>query len=298
MKEITVLSLFDGISCGQIALERAGIKVNRYFASEIDSNAIKVTQKNYPSTIQIGDVTKVHYKNGVLHTENGNYETSIDVVIGGSPCQGFSFAGKQLNFDDPRSKLFFEYARILKEVNPKYFLLENVTMKKEYEDVITENIGVKPILLNSTLTSAAVRRRLYWSNIPNITEPDDKHISFGDVREHGVSQMNMYYSDKAMNWIHNHEKRTGKTLRIIKDTDKMQMLEATMYKKYSSQRFFGIEDTHGLRYITPLECERCMNIFDSYTSCCSDTQRYKQLGNGWDVGMVTHIFGFMKKDME
>jgi len=135
---MNVLSLFDGISCGQVALERCGIKYNNYFASEIDKHAIAITQYKYPNTIQIGNVCKISFKNGILYTEKDNFNIDkIDLIIGGSPCQGFSFAGKQLNFDDSRSKLFFEYVRLLKECNPKWFLLENVKMliclhNKEY----------------------------------------------------------------------------------------------------------------------------------------------------------------------
>src|SRR5690606_18870286 len=169
-KGINVLSLFDGMSCGQIALERAGIKVNNYFASEIDKHAIKVTQHNYPNTIQLGDVTQV----------KGEDLPKIDLLIGGSPCQGFSFAGKQLNFEDPRSKLFFEFVRLLKECNPKYFLLENVVMKKEFEQVITEHLGVEPIKINSALVSAQNRERLYWANFP-IEQPKDKGIKLIDI---------------------------------------------------------------------------------------------------------------------
>ena len=133
---MNVLSLFDGISCGQIALERAGIKIDNYYSSEIDNNAIKVTQHNYPDTIQIGDITKIKYKGDKLYTEKGIYEDKIDLLIGGSPCQGFSNAGKMLNFKDERSMLFFEYVRLLNEVKPKYFLLENVKMKKEWQESI------------------------------------------------------------------------------------------------------------------------------------------------------------------
>lgn len=170
-EEINVLSLFDGMSCGQIALERAGIKVNNYFASEIDKYAIQVSKDNYPNTKYIGDVTKV----------NGTDLPKIDLLIGGSPCQGFSFAGKQLNFDDPRSKLFFEFVRLQNECNPKYFLLENVKMKKEYQDVITEHLGVEPIEINSNLLSAQNRKRIYWTNIPGVTIPNDKGILLKDI---------------------------------------------------------------------------------------------------------------------
>lgn len=289
MEKINVLSLFDGISCGHIALDKAGIPINKYYASEIDKYAIKVTNKNYPETINLGDVTTV---NGELFTEK------IDLLIGGSPCQGFSQAGKMKNFDDPRSKLFWEYVRILQEVKPKYFLLENVVMKQEWQDIISEALGVKPIMIDSSLTSAATRKRLYWTNIPGVGQPEDLGITFGGIRERNVSEGSIYYTDKGLDWIRRHEKRTGKTLRIIGDSDKMQMLEASMYKKYSSQRFFGIDDTHGLRYITVTECERCMNVPDGYTDCCSNTQRYKQLGNGWEVNTITHIFRTLKNVLE
>ena len=289
MEKINVLSLFDGISCGHIALDKAGISINKYYASEIDKYAIKVTNKNYPETINLGDITTV---SGELFTEK------IDLLIGGSPCQGFSQAGKMKNFDDPRSKLFWEYVRILHEVKPKYFLLENVVMKQEWQDIISEALGVKPIMIDSSLTSAATRKRLYWTNIPGVGQPEDLGITFGDIRERDVQEGSIYYTDKGIDWIRRHEKRTGKTLRIIGDSDKMQMLEASMYKKYSSQRFFGIEDTHGLRYITVTECERCMNVPDGYTDCCSNTQRYKQLGNGWEVNTITHIFRILKNVLE
>ena len=148
---MNVLSLFDGMSCGQIALTQLGFKVDNYFASEIDKDAMKIAKKNFPNINHIGDVTKV----------KGSELPKIDLLMGGSPCQGFSFAGKQLNFNDPRSALFFEFVRLLKETNPKYFLLENVRMKKESEDVISEYLGCKPIEINSNLVSAQNRKRLY-----------------------------------------------------------------------------------------------------------------------------------------
>jgi DNA-cytosine methyltransferase len=168
---VNVLSLFDGISCGQVALERAGVKACNYYASEIDKYATQITQKNYPDTIQLGDVAE--WRSWVL--------PEIDILIGGSPCQGFSFAGKQLAFDDPRSKLFFEFVNILKVVKPKYFLLENVKMKKEFQNIISEYLGVEAIEINSALVSAQNRKRLYWTNIPNVTHPEDKGIFLKDV---------------------------------------------------------------------------------------------------------------------
>ena len=171
MEGINVISLFDGSSGGQIALNRCRIKVNNYYASEVDKYAIQITQKNFPNTIQLGDVTKLSTRD----------LEPIDLLIGGSPCQGFSFAGKQLNFDDPRSALFFEYVRILRELRPKYFLLENVKMKQEYQDIISEYLGVEPIEINSALVSAQNRKRLYWTNIPNIEQPEDKGIMLKDI---------------------------------------------------------------------------------------------------------------------
>ena len=168
---INVLSLFDGMSCGQIALNKLGIKVSKYYAAEIEKAPMKVTQHNYPDTIQVGDVTKL----------KGEDFPQIDLLIGGSPCQGFSFAGKQLNFEDPRSILFFEFVRLLDECKPKYFLLENVKMKKEWQDVISNLLGVQPIRINSSKFIAAKRDRLYWTNIPNITEPINKEISFDNI---------------------------------------------------------------------------------------------------------------------
>ena len=170
---MNILSLFDGMSCGRLALDRLGIKVDKYYASEIDKYAIEVSSANYPDIIQIGDVCDV----------KGEDYPDIDLVMAGSPCQGFSFAGNQLAFDDPRSALFFEFVRILKEVKPKYFLLENVKMKKEFLDVISEQVGVEPILINSALVSAQNRLRYYWTNIPGVEQPEDRGIVLRDILE-------------------------------------------------------------------------------------------------------------------
>ena len=170
---MNVLSLFDGMSCGQIALNKLGIKYDNYFASEIDKYAIQVTQKNYPNTKQLGDVTKIDL----------NSLPKIDLLIGGSPCQRFSFAGKQLNFKDPRSKLFYEFVKAKDKLNPKYFLLENVRMKKECQDIISSYLGCEPIKINSSLVSAQNRVRLYWTNIPDIQQPEDKGITLSDILE-------------------------------------------------------------------------------------------------------------------
>lgn len=208
-----VLSLFDGISCGQVALERCGISVEKYFASETDKYAIATTMKNHPQTIHLGDVT--NWREWDL--------PQIDLLIGGSPCQGFSFAGKQLNFDDPRSKLFFDYADVLKAVQPKYFLLENVRMKKEYQDIISEYLGVEPILINSDLVSAQNRKRLYWTNIPGITQPKDKGIFLKDI----VHEAEFY---TVIN--------QGKDLQ--KPIEKAHTLMARDYKGFGNQAMTGV----------------------------------------------------------
>jgi len=174
MKPKVVLSLFDGMSCGQIALNRLGIPIKKYYASEIDPYPIKVTQANYPDTVQLGDVRDISLE---------SLPEKPDIILAGSPCTGFSFAGKRLAFDDPQSVLFFEFVRLLKEIKPKWFLLENVKMKKEYLNVITEHVGVEPILLNSALVSAQNRWRYYWTNIPGINEPKDRGIVLRDILE-------------------------------------------------------------------------------------------------------------------
>ena len=179
---IKVLSLFDGMSCGQIALDQLGIEVDTYYASEIDKYAIEITQKNFPKTIQVGDITKLDPKDFA----------DVDLIMGGSPCQGFSFAGKQLAFDDPRSALFFEFIRMLKAIKPKYFLLENVRMKKEFLDIISQQVsecypeitfGIQPILINSSSVSAQSRQRYYWTNISNIKQPEERGIVLRDILE-------------------------------------------------------------------------------------------------------------------
>jgi len=183
---IKVCSLFDGCSGTQMALKNLGVEVDQYFSSEIDKYAMQVTQKNFPETIQLGDITDI----------KGKDLPKIDLIVGGSPCQGFSFAGKQKAFKDERSALFFEFIRLLKEIKPKYFLLENVVMKKEFQQVITDEVskiypqssngslfGIEPIMINSAKLSAQNRKRLYWTNIPNVEQPEDLGIVLKDVLE-------------------------------------------------------------------------------------------------------------------
>jgi len=300
---INVLSLFDGISCGQVALERAGIKVNKYFASEIDKHAIKVTQSNYPKTIQIGDVTQV----------KGADLPKIDLLIGGSPCQGFSFAGKQLNFDDPRSKLFFEFVRLIKEVKPKYWLLENVVMKQEYQDVISQHLGVEPVKLNSALTSAQNRVRLYWANF-EITEPTDQGIKLEDILEDtemiGPSAIRGRRLNKATILGRRLDER-GKRQDYDKSVPITQCLEVRATNRDKSNCLTTVAKDTVLttmevgrhpdafnrklpfRNYTKIERCRLMNLPDNYCDEISDNQTVKVTGNGWEVGMVTHIFNQM-----
>ena len=238
---INVLSLFDGMSCGQIAIKNLGITVDNYFACEIDKHAIQVTQHNFPNTIQLGDVTKVSAKD----------LPRIDLLIGGSPCQGFSFAGKQLAFDDPRSKLFFEFVRLKNECNPTYFMLENVKMKKEFELIISQYLGVAPIEINSALLSAQNRVRLYWTNIANepyglfgdmqcmIPQPNDKGILLRDILETDVSEK-YYLSDKMLKWLSKHSEKRGTEFKQLDGNQKASCLTTTEAKQNLSNDYICV----------------------------------------------------------
>jgi len=384
---MNVLSLFDGMSCGQLALQRIGAKVNNYFASEIDPYAIKIAKKNFPNMVHVGDVTNVMKGIPIDKVKDDclleMMATEIDLILAGSPCQGFSFAGKQLNFDDPRSKLFFEFIRIVDNINKRKaqlgkpqvkFLLENVRMKKESQDVITKALGVEPILINSALVSAQNRNRLYWTNIPNVTQPQDKGIVLSDILEDlPFDEPPNYLKGKWCGRVR------GDLVKSV-DDDKAHCLTASMWKGqiptfvkskkpiqvgvasdikgydiikrvYSPQgksptlttmqgghrepkvaigRIVNRRlDENGTRKddqlqlpftrqlevsadtksnclttvqkdnvvvsenlyrkLTPLECERLQTLPDNYTEGVSKTQRYKMIGNGWTVDVITHI---------
>lgn len=236
---MNVLSLFDGMSCGQIALTQLGFKIDNYFASEIDKDAMKIAKKNFPNTHHIGDVTKV----------KGSDLPKIDLLIGGSPCQGFSFAGKQLNFDDPRSALFFEFVRLLKETNPKYFLLENVRMKKESENVISEYLGVNPIEINSNLVSAQNRKRLYWTNIPNVILPEDKGILLKDILEPVVDEK-YNLSDSKIDRVLNTQRGKGFFYEADKH-DKIGTLIAGYHKVPTDGAYIAFEKIYTEPYYKP-----------------------------------------------
>ncbi len=308
---MNILSLFDGISCGRVALERAGIKVDKYYASEIDKYAIKISEKNYPDIIHLGDVN--NWKEWNL--------PKIDLIMGGSPCQGFSRAGKGLNFEDPRSKLFFEFVNILNFYKPKYFLLENVLMKKESVDVITEYLGVEPVMINSSLVSAQNRKRLYWANF-EITQPEDKGIFIKDILESDVKPIvlhNLYggfketkprvFTEKSPTIrtsaggghipsavkVGNLYEKGGQNGVIYSTEGKSPSLVAgtgITGRKISSGNSpkMYISQNKAWRRLSPVECERLQTLPDNYTEGVSDTQRYKGIGNGWTVDVIAHIF--------
>ena len=314
---MNVLSLFDGISCGQIALNRAGVKYENYFASEIDKNSIKVTQKNYPNTIQLGSVEKIDISK----------LPKIDILIGGSPCQGFSVAGKQLNFDDPRSKLFFDFIKIKNKIKPKYFFLENVKMRKEFQDIITEYIGVEPIEINSELVSAQHRRRLYWTNI-QFDIPEDKNINLKDILDNEVNEgIKVKFNEngvckiQAMNkkdvileekfqppyTIYETRTEEGKKARreIRKLTGRDSTPRGVKHKEYrvnqkskanclvtvQSELNKIVDDNYNYRYLTRNELCRLQNVPENYFSDdISDNLVRKMLGNGWTVDIIAHIF--------
>ena len=288
-----VLSLFDGMSCGQIALNQLGFKVEKYFASEIKPHAIKCTQHNFPDTIQIGNVCKVSYKDGILTTENGDFEVGkIDLLMGGSPCQGFSRAGKELNFNDERSKLFFEYDRILKEVNPTYFLLENVKMKTEYADIITEHLGVNPILINSRLVSAQDRKRLYWTNIKGVEQPKDKNISFQDIAPGwfcGCMRGRRVLNNRRCDYNKNVPIEQYIEIRKDNKTNCLTTVTKDNVAVRTKQRFIKRTEIE-YRYLTPNEYELLQTVPIDYTAGISDSARRTMLGEGWTVEVIKHIF--------
>jgi DNA-cytosine methyltransferase len=321
---MNVLSLFDGMSCGQIALEKLGIPIKNYFAAEIDKYAMQVAKSNYPDMAHLGDVQNIK-TSGTHLMDEFDCGHKIDLLIGGSPCQGFSFAGKQLNFDDPRSQLFFEYVRLLKALKPKYFLMENVKMKKESMDIITEYLGVEPIEINSNLVSAQNRKRLYWTNIPMDGLPEDKGIMLKDILE-PVEQIDdaYYYSDKSIaymergndKWQQAGARRADRYTQTP-DTKKAFTITANFHKGVPYNYFDDVRDkskcvrsggrgsydrhewdsvdTHHIRKLTVTECERLQTVPDGYTCGVSNTQRYKMLGNGWTVDVVKHIFEGLKE---
>jgi DNA (cytosine-5)-methyltransferase 3A len=314
---MNVLSLFDGMSCGQQALERSGFKVEKYFASEIDKYAIQVTMANYPDTIQLGSVVNV----------NGNDLPKIDLLIGGSPCQSFSFAGKRNGMSTVdeveiltlehylqlkeegyefvgQSYLFWEYMRLLNECRAKnpniYFLLENVEMGEKWEMVLSKAIGLRGIHINSALVSAQNRKRIYWTNIglqpaglfgdleSIIQQPKDQGIFLKNILENDVNEK-YFISQKGIDYINRNERNIAFQMN---QNDKKSGCVVAMYK--AGIPYNQINISNKLRRLTPIECERLQTVKDNYTNYVSDSQRYKMIGNGWTVDVISHIFSYLK----
>ena len=297
---MNVLSMFDGMSCGQIALNRLGIPYKKYYAAELDKYAIQVTQANFPDTVQLGDVTSQAFMNWVNAMAD---KGGIDLLIGGSPCQGFSFAGKRLNFDDPRSKLFWVFVKVLKKLKPKYFMLENVRMKKESLDIITEALGVEPIFINSSLVSAQNRQRYYWTNIPVDGLPNDRGIKLKDILEpvepckfkggnlktyFEKHRQQLVFSKDGLCHVGDADIRGNQTVKRVYHPDGKAPTLTTMGGGHREPKV--LTSPISWRKLTPLECERLQTVPDGYTDHVSNTQRYRMLGNGWTVDVVAHIF--------
>lgn len=365
-----VLSLFDGISCARVALERLGIKIDKYYASEVDKYAIQIAQKNFPDTIQVGDITKLHYdyKTKYLIMNNSVLIATpdeIDLMIGGSPCQDLSIAKKnRQGLKGERSGLFFEYVRLLKEVKPKYFILENVaSMPKEAKEQISEMLGVEPIMINASLVSAQNRKRLFWTNIKGITQPEDRGIFLKDILQNGETEdlksyaidANYYkgfnsgsqggvsslYKGKRQSirigqlkdgrqWdrVYNPEGKsvtlngngggggantglylvvpeaTKKGFAIANDGDSVDFSFPTSKtrrgrvgnkaKNIMTTQNIGVFTKGTIRKLTPIECERLQSLSDNYTEGVSNTQRYRALGNAFNVEVIKHILSFIE----
>lgn len=287
-----VLSLFDGIACGRVALDRAGIKVDKYYASEIEDSPIAVAKHNFPEIIELGDIN--NWRDWDIDFGD------IDLVIGGSPCQGFSNAGNRLNFEDPRSKLFFVFAEILNYVkikNPKVkFLLENVKMKQEWVDVISSYLGVSCIAINSNLVSAQNRPRLYWTNIDVWKLPDNKGIKIKDIVENADVE-NVYNEFKEFtNFYTVPRAKDGKLIngsynRVWKVDSHCGALSVCNIPRIGYNVFGKIY----ARKLTVTEAEKLQTLPLGYTSCIKESERFKCIGNGWTVDVIAHIFSFLKK---
>ncbi len=312
-----VISAFDGMACGRQSLHENNQHVDEYFSLEIDKYAMSIASRNHPRIKQMGDITV---------DLTSRLPATPDLLMGGSPCQGFSKAGKQLNFDDPRSKLFFNFVDLLNDSNPTYFLLENVYMKQEWQDVISKELGVQPIVINSKLVSAQNRKRLYWTNIPGVTQPEDervmlKDIVFQDATKPTVCMHNLYggfgetkhrvfidksptirtaaggghipsllLSDKALAYM-DKEVKGGRTHWDFKHhsdaaNDKSATVVANFFKGVP---YSVLKDEDCIRHFHPVECERLQTLPDNYTYGVSKTQRLKMIGNGWNVKTIRHI---------
>lgn len=286
---MNVLSLFDGMSCGQIAATKAGLNFKKYYASEIEPHSIKVTMKNYPNTIQLGDVTK--WREWEL--------SNIDLLIGGSPCQSLSIVQSKTRQNlDGKSKLFFEFVDVLNYVKPKWFLFENVeSMNQESMDAISELLGCNPILINSNCFSAQDRPRLYWTNIPvDVSDIKECDLKLSDILEENVDKT--YFYDYLLENI-DLSKQVCATM-IYKNHDMHKRIFNPEFKCHTLTTCGGgntqkkVYVNGKARKLTPLEYERLQTVPDNYTDCVAKTHRYNMLGNGWTVDVIAHILSFIK----
>ena len=333
-KGINVCSAFDGLSGAQVALDYLGIPVDKYYSLENDPYAIAITQKNYPETIQLGDIRKIAISNHQIYVDGigGDQMPKIDLFVGGFPCQDLSFAGHQKGFQEgTRSSLFFEFLRLLDEIKPTYFLVENTLMKKEYQDIISEKLGVQPIMINSNLVSGQERKRNYWTNIPEVGQPEDLGIMLSDCLESETGEI--LYEEPyvklngktkgCVGYVGNSPKQAtriysvdGKSKCITAlgggqgaksglyaipefvDRDKSYCIDANYFKggnlksyfeKRRRQLVFTNNEKTTYRKLTPTECE-CLQTFPKgYTEGISNTQRYKALGNAFNVLTIASI---------
>ena len=301
-----ILSLFDGMSGGQQAFERIGItfdgKENIYFAAEIKKHAIRVTKENYPNTIHIGDVTKVWYSKGVLHTEIGDFKVKIDALIGGSPCQDFTLlkANNAKGTEGDKSQLFYEYLRIWRETKPKYYLLENVKMKNESKEQLDFYMNFEGIYINSSLVSYQNRPRYYWSNIPGITIPEDRNINFQDYKETDIKICGEYKLNHKPSYIKMWANGNGNNsfkggCSNVTNAKKIKCL-TRRHDRNPNAGLIEFEDF--CRYLTVRECEQAQTVKIGYTNCLSKAQAYDVLGDGWTIEVIAHILKGIKEDKE
>ena len=306
---MNVVSLFDGCSMAQVALDRLGLRP-AYYASEIDKYAIRVAMKNYPDTIQVGDVQAINPFDLPART---------DLLIGGSPCQGLSVAGQQRGvLDDERSKLFFEFVRWKRYLKPRYFLLENVARMRKFDRfIMTQFMGVEPIMIDSALVSAQMRKRLYWTNIPNVVQPEDRGIILADILEEGEVDREKSFCLDAHYWkgtsLQHYALRHKRQVVFPSKGAREEFRRAVRllrlghgyvsegegdYYKYptlaaqSPGTKYKLMDNGHARILTPVECERLQTLPDNYTEGVSRTQRYTMLGNGFTVEVIKHILSF------
>lgn len=296
---MNVLSLFDGISCGRVALERVGIKVENYYASEIDKYAIAISQNNYPDIIQLGDITKIA-------NDDLDKLGKIDMVIGGSPCQDLSNykydRGEVTGLNGEKSGLFYDFIRILKYVKPKYFLLENVaSMEDRWRDLISEILEVQPIMINSNLVCAAERKRYYWTNIPNIEQPNNKGIVLKDIVLNQNDVPEKYWYTKYPITVHDGDVKVKATIHLNGHRQAKEVYglnhkcNTLLCDGNGGNLVKKIYQDKRVRKLMPIEYERLQTLPDNYTDCVSDSRRYSAIGNGWTVDVIAHILKNLKE---